>query len=1271
MSSDEKISNQIPFCARGGTALLSLSVARAQVTTTGEIHGTVLDPTGAVVPTAVIKLEDEATGIARETTSVKDGGFVFVTLPAGSYRLSATAKGFRTALYTGVIVETARTRDIIVQMTIGEASTTVEVSGAATPLETSSNEVSTTVQNRLVQDLPLSGRDLLGFGLLMAGAQRGASERNSTYNGLPNASLNITLDGVNDNSQRFKSGGTSNFVFAPLRLGAIDEVTVSTNGLSADASGEGAMQLRFVTKRGTNQFHGGAFEQFRNDALNANTWVNDASGLPTPRLRQNEFGGNLGGPLWKNKLFFFANYEENRAPSQSLATNLILTSEAQQGIFRYSGTDGQQHTVDLLQIAGAAGFPNKVDPTITGLLSRMNGALSAANLAPNDLITNQLRWNLAGGPTERYPTARMDYQATSKLSVTGTWNLRWRDIRGTQPWPGSGFKPQSEFKSTYYVASIGVNYAVTPTIFNEVKFGVQSNVEQFNVGENPSQYALNGTLMKINFPLGIPAIIRNGNNGAEPRNNPVYNLYDTLRWLRGSHTFVAGFSLLRTTMWDSLFGNAGVPNLTVGVDPSDPISSVIAASTVPGVRSSDLPSALALYAMLTGRVSGIASDRAVDENSHQYNNYTPLVSREAQQSVGIYFQDSWRVRPTLTLNYGMRWEFSGDIHNTNGTYNSPTLADIYGPSSQLFAPGQLNGVANPTLSLRPHTYASDNVNPAPNFGFAWSPSAEGGFLGKLLGKDRKTVIRGNYGITYYQEGMLTFGETVGANPGGTQALFLNPGQPGFAAGSLSVSTPLPPLQTFPTSFAPPFQQSLFTFGGLSFGTTSPNLRTPYVQNWSLGVQRDLDKNLVLEVRYVGNKATHIWRTYNTNEVNTLENGFAREFANAQKNLAINQSAGVNSFANLGRAGQVPLPIFETAFGASAGQPALANGSGFGNGTFITQLGQGLAGATAANLATSPTYFCRLVGAALPACASSGYTGSGTFPINFFQANRFNSGATLNATGIGSAYDLDLVTDDGNSTYNGLQIELRRRFSNGLNVTTNYTYAKALGDLFGENEAGFANYTTLRNRGLNKGPSVFDIRQAWQTYLNYELPFGRGHAIVGNGVVNRIIGGWTLGSIIRVQSGRPFKLVSNRGTVNQYDSGVILNGLTTSQLQNMLTIRSGPSHNISFVSPALVGADGRANTAVLAPAATPGQFGQFIFLYGPKYVQADMSLIKDIPIREPVKMRLAVEALNAFNHPVFQAGGDGARINITSTTFGQTTATAVGPRNLQLRLQIWF
>ncbi len=1250
-------------CALGVVVLamlLGLSLAHAQVTTTGDIHGKVLDPSGAVIPNAEVKLTDQLTGAEKSTTSAEDGGFVFVGLQPGSYRVTAKVTGFQTAVYADVRVQTARVTDLVVKLAIGQVTETVTVSAEAQALETSSTQVANTVQNVMIQDLPLSGRDVLSFGLLTAGAQRGASDRSSTYNGLPNASLNITLDGINDNSQRFKSGGTSNFVFAPLRLGAIEEVTVASAGLGSDSSGEGGMQMRFVTKRGTNDWHGSVFEQLRNDALNANNWVNNARGIARPKLRQNEFGGNLGGPLWKNKLFFFVNFEELRIPSANPSSNTVLTAEAQQGIFRYVGSDGQQHTANLLQIAGANGFPSQLDTTMSSILKRMNDAQSSGVVTANNLFTNQLRWNQPGGTTEHYPTARLDYQVTPRLSWTGTWNLRWRDIDGTQPWPGPGFKTQSEFKSTYYIASTGVSWAPTTNIVNEAKFGVQSNVEEFFVGEDLHQFNVNGTLERLNFPFGIPDLVR-PNITATPRNNPVYNVYDNLSWNLRNHTFTFGGSVLHTSMWESSFNDLGVLNTFIGTDPADPITSVLSPNNLPGIQSADLQNAWDLYSTLTGRISGIFSTRDVNPATKQYQDFIPLVEREAQTNFGLYFQDSWRMRPGLTMNYGLRWEFAGDDHNTNGVYTSPDPANLMGPSTRPFAPGVLDGVLNPQIQLRPHTYNRDYVNPAPNLGFAWNPDGGPGFLGKVLGQGRKTVIRASFGIDYYQEGLLDFQVYAAGNPGLTQDLFLTPGMAGFNPGSLSLSQKFPPLATFPASFSPPFPQSDYTFSGTTLSSMQENLRTPYVSNWTFGIQREFAPNTVVEVRYVGNKGTHIWHAYNLNETNIFENGFLTDFQNAQRNLAVNQAAGVTSFANRGLPGQVALPIFQAAFGALGSQAALGNSSGFANGTFINDLRQGQAGALANSLAGSSIYLCRMVGAALPACSDLGFNAAGAFPINIFQPNPYAAGAGLS-----------LVTDGSYSTYNALQIEVRRAMAHGLMIRSNYTLSHSLGDMFAESDISYLDYTTIRDRSLNKAPSVFDIRHAWLTYFNYELPFGAGHSIHGEKIVNGFIGGWGLSSIIRIQSGRPFKLTSGRDTFNQNDSGVILNGVTASQLQDMIQVSPGPNANISFVSSQLVGPDRRASTSLLTSPTTPGQLGQLVYLYGPGYFQWDMALLKDIAIWEKVKMTFQLEALNVFNHPVFQvSGSEGPNVNINSTSFGQTTSQVVGARNLQARLQIRF
>ncbi len=1228
----------------------------AQVSTTGEIRGTVVDATNARIPNAEVKLIDAATGSEKVAQSGSDGGFVFVRLQSGPYRLTVGAPGFQNTAYN-VVVETARVADVTIRLTPGAVTETVEVKDAGVTLETSSSTVSNTIRNEALQDLPLPGRDVLSFALLTAGAQRGSSDRSSTFNGLPNASLNITLDGVNNNSQRFKSGGTSNFVFAPLRLGAIEEVTVSTTGMGADAGGEGAMQMRFVTKRGTNQWHGSVVEQFRNDALNANNWFNNARGIRRPVLRLNEFGGNIGGPLWKNKLFFFINYEHLLRPSQSSASNQVLTTEAQRGIFRYLDTSGAQRTVNLFDIARANNFPTAIDPTVTGLLTRMNNAASAGTLltSPTDLIRNSLTWNLPGGLVESYPTARLDYQITPNIAFTGTWNLRWRDIKGTQPWPGPDFKEQSRFRSTYYIGSTGVNWAITPTTFNEFKFGVQSNVELFNVGEDFDNFQLAGKLQRISLPLGIPSIVRN--NLPIPRNNPVWNIYDNLNLIRGKHTYLFGGSYRKTTMWESIFGGAGIPTSTLGTVAADPVTAIFNTTTLPGVRTVDLTNAWNLYGLLTGRLTDVRTDRPIDENDKQYRDLAPFVRREKQVVWGLYFQDSWRVKPSLTLNYGLRWEFSGDIHNTNGIYTNPTEEHLLGPSRSLFKPGTLDGVRDPQIFLRPRVYDRDYVNPAPNFGFAWNPKFETGLLNKIFGNG-KGVLRGAMGVNYYDEGMLAFQSYAGVNPGLTQFLTLVPGV-NFAPGSLTLGSTLPAFDTFPTRFAPPFAQSLFTFRN-GFSTLEQNLRTPYVVNWSFGIQREFGQKTVVEARYVGNKASRIWRAYDLNEVNIFENGFLQEFTNAQRNLQISQTAGVANFANRGLPGQVALPIFEAAFGARGGQAALPAGSSFTNGTFVTLLQQGQAGGLARSLAASPLYLCRMAGNTFSPCAGLGYSAAGPYASNFFQANPFAAGQALN-----------LVSDISNSSYNGLQLEVKRALSHGLMLSANYTWSKSLGDLFAESATSFRNFTTHRNRALDKGPSVFDIRHVFQVYGNYDLPFGKGHRLSGNSFVNGFIGDWSVSVIARLQSGRPFRLASGFNTVTGQDSGVILNGVTVKQLQEQLTIRSGPQRNISFVGTNLVAADGRANPGVIGTPTTPGQFGQFVYLYGPRFTMFDAALRKDISLTERIKMTLFAEFINALNHPVFSVGGQGADVNINATTFGQTTALALDPRNIQFRLQVRF
>src|SRR5712692_4536136 len=253
--------------------------AAPQVRTTGEIRGTVTDFSSALAPGVNLKAKDLATGIVQTTVTSATGAYAFLNLQAGAYEVTASAPGFQTTVLPRVVVETARTVDVDIRLTVGQVTETVEVTGAAAQLETTSNTIATTIRYDFVQALPLTGRDTLQFAALMAGAQSpAAATRNSTFNGLPNASLNITIDGINNNSQRFKSGGTSFFGFTPSRVDAIEEVTTSTTGSGADAAAGGAMNIRFTTKRGTSQYHGRLFHQSANDAFNANSFFSNARG---------------------------------------------------------------------------------------------------------------------------------------------------------------------------------------------------------------------------------------------------------------------------------------------------------------------------------------------------------------------------------------------------------------------------------------------------------------------------------------------------------------------------------------------------------------------------------------------------------------------------------------------------------------------------------------------------------------------------------------------------------------------------------------------------------------------------------------------------------------------------------------------------------------------------------------------------------------------------------------------------------------------------------
>jgi hypothetical protein len=682
---------------------------------------------------------------------------------------------------------------------------------------------------------------------------------------------------------------------------------------------------------------------------------------------------------------------------------------------------------------------------------------------------------------------------------------------------------------------------------------------------------------------------------------------------------------------------------------------------------------------------------------------------ELSQAFGLFAQDSWRIKPNLTFNYGLRWDFTGAQHDLNGVYHNSDLSSILGPTpvGNLFTPGALTGNVNPTIDARPNPYNSWYKSPQPMFGIAWQPQFKNAALSKVTGSD--TVIRAGFSLRdftvpyqYFWDDASNFGTFF--YQFGALAATTSPGVGNFTPGTLTLpgsTTPtlagLPLVALSPLTYQNSAPESQFTFvGGNSVGVDGmkANIRQPYTMAWNFGIQRKLGQSRVLEVRYNGNRTIHQWISENLNEVNVFENGFLNEFKNAQNNLNIcnaNPAACLSAeiaagavpatattysrdFANLGLPGQVNLPIMTGAFtGSQTGSQANSNFRGSGN-SFLTNLTTGGVGSFASSLtrlAATP-YFCNLVGKSFTPCAvNAGFTGTGAgYPINFFQANPYASGSS---TGY--------MTDAGFSNYNALQVDFRQRQWHGMEFDANYTWSHSLGVSTPNDWTGAYPAFSLRNLKYGYGPSLYDLRHVAHVTATVDLPFGKGRRFMNHGgVADSVIGGWTVATILTLQSGFPFSVLGPYSTFNNIaNGGVNLVGITKQQLQSQIGVYRVPGQNFVTLLPAstLVSATGGgANPGLITPNTTPGIFAPPIYLTGPRGVFDNISISKSIPITERWRFSIQMEMLNVFNHPVFGNNTNPIGANILSTSFA-TTGTQNGTfvsgfgRVVELRGNITF
>ncbi len=1243
-------------------------IARGQTGTAGTVSVTVLDPSGAVVPNASLELKDLGTNDVRKALTQADGNYAFPNLPFGTYQLTVSAPGFRTQVFGSVLVQTARSTEVRATLQVGVVTETIQVTGGETPLiATASSQIADTIDTKQVVNLPVQGRNMFPLAFLVPGwSSNAAGSTGGTWNNMPGGAIvSADFDGTPAISNRFRSGGfTYGTSVVQPRIEDIAEMTINTAQLDLSGNGTSAMKISMVTRRGTNAYHGRVFEDFQNTALNANTWRNDAIGQPRNIVKLNDFGFSVGGPILKDKLFFFGTYAESIQPqSISASVGSVLNPLAQQGIFQYRDATGALQSINVLQIGGNAGAPGAVNPNIANQLQQINGVLGQGTLTQNsDPNLSTLSWQYAARRTIYYPALRFDYNATNSVRLNLSYSQTKSNFPGANNpnWPGGiDTVDLTSSNGNNKIGGFGVDWTVRPTLVNQFHGGFMYQYSIFD----PENLGLdNSKVVEQYWAYGNGLYDRSYPRQAISSYYPNLSWTDSMNWQHNKHSVVFGGGMMHEQdhYWN---GAGGYPGVNLGMTSNDPLLPVFV-SALKNLNTTQQGQAEALYATLTGRISSVfigGGGRPLDPATKQFQPFGAYNLDESMYQGNFFAQDSWRIKPNLTFNYGLRWDIFGDDHDVTGAYSHPaSLADFWGPTpvGAMFQPGNLAGVANPSFVANGHAYKTSWINPQPAVGLAWSPQS-GGFLGKLFPEG--TVIRTGWSLRNYQEGQQNFW-AYASNQGlfffqqGSLSADTSGAIGTFQPGSLFLGQQLPPYALFPRTWAPTLPASTLSFGGNAFFAMNPDIRYPYVEQWNFGIQRPIGRSSALEIRYVGNLGLHTWMSYNINEVNIFENGFLQEFKNAQNNLAINQANGKgNTFANLGLPGEVPLPIFAAAFGTTTGSRY---------GQFITQLQTGAAGSVAGTLARTQSYICNMFGSAFSPCATLGLGGSGAgYPINFFEANPYTTGGSLNY--------MDAV---GRSNYHSMQVEFRQRLTRGAQFNVNYTWSHSL--VLGPVNAyqanvGGAGYTTARDGRIDYRPSPYDLRHVIHASGTYDLPFGQGRMFLsGNRLLDGIFGGWTLGTIVSFQSGPPVQVGGGYATVNGADSGVVFqNGFTVAQLQSAVGVFRGPQPWVNTIDPSLIAPNGGINNAITYVAnTTPGVWGYRPYVYGPHWFSADLSINKSVPIRESVRFTLQAQLLNAFNHPTFSLGG----LSATSLTFSQVTGTGpTQPRRIEFRANIEF
>jgi hypothetical protein len=1234
----------------GAIVLCLIFCANASAQTVNStVTGVVRDTAGAVIPGAKVTLTDSATKLSVNTTTNGEGFYLFNDVRSGYYSVGVEATGFKKSEVRDVKADVGTPATVNVNLETGQIAEviTTTASESQSLVNTENAQLTATVFAKQINDLPLNGRNPVQLASLQAGVASVSDNgtRNSTINGMRGSFNNITWDGINIQENYLRGDATSGlFAQAAPSVVGVAEFTIVTQNAGA-ADGTGAAQVKLVTPRGSTNFHGQLFEFHRNDAIDTNTFFNNAAGLDKEKLIQNQFGFGIGGPIKlpkkvfgplgfdTSKLFFYAYDEETRVAQTSGLTRTVLYQAAREGNFTYRRVDNNQlQTVNLLSLSG-----RQVDPTMQSLLALTPTPNDPTAAAGDRINTGAFRFNSPANSTARLWGFRIDYNHSERHRFEAIHSNDASDFPNDtfnntgEPFPGLPGVGQFPRRKRW---SFAWNWAPTSTISNEVRGGTYRQISRFlNSTEFPEGYVLTWPTIGGNATVTNP-VRTNQDSG---RDGNITEIADNASWVKGGHILRFGGGLRHVQIIPFSFGGK-LPAYTLGFGSGnvDPLNSTLFPG---GIASTDSDNASRLLALLTGALTTAAQTfNVVDANS----GYVPGAPQRRDlryYALGFYVGDTWRFRPNLTLNVGLRHDYYDPVHEVNGIGLLPR-----GGLESLSDPNLVLEQAGGGKGTRPF-YKPDKNNFAPSFSFSWDPFKEG-----------KTAIRGGYSISYVLDSPIQTAENaaIDGNDGLTSAVTVRNINATVSGNRPSIATPVFKVpRTLKDQQAINVNPTVFSI--------DPNLKTPYVQQWNIGIEREIFRDTAFEVRYVGNRGVKLTRGIDINQVVIFGNGFLDDFKRAQSNLlasdaerARQTAAGVPTAQRVASSpafnsavpGSQQLTIFPQI--GNRGFFNAATGSAL-NTTLVNLIRQNQVGELVQSYVNGRDIYL-----------TPGTNGAVLSPGFFLRANS-QAGA------------VDLISNGSFSNYNALQAEVRRRLKNGVYFQTNYTWSKGFTDFDGSSSNFSALLDLEKGVALEKKRITNDITHIFRSNGVYELPFGPGKRWMQGGVASRLFGGWQFSGLFEARTGRPISFTSNRGTVNRQGRSArntVITSLSREDLQGKTGLFFDPaSGRPLFVDPSLIGADGRANPQSLQNP-NAGEYGslQLTPVSGPGFWNVDLSLIKRTKIKESWNLEFRAEAFNAFNHTNFVVSNENNDIN--STTFGRLTAT-FDPRILQFALKLNF